>query len=126
MSAPPPSQSGRKSAFGLRFKILVGLTLFNTVATVLFSVNHYYVEKQRIFQGLTDKLTAAARGLPDMLPEGYLDKAVKPGAVSPAKYRKIVDKLNAYCSDVGLLYLYSYTHNEKGFYCTSSNGHRRK
>ena len=123
MSAPPPIPSpGEKARFGLRFKILVGLTLFNTVATVLFSVNHYYVEKQRIFQGLTDKLTAAARGLPDMLPEGYLDKAVKPGAVSPAKYRKIVDKLNAYCSDVGLLYLYSYTHNEKGFYCTSSNG----
>ena len=101
MSAPPPiARPDEKVRFGLRFKILVGLTVFNTVATVLFSVNHYYVEKQRIFQGLTDKLTAAARGLPDMLPEGYLDKAVNAGAISPAKYRKIVDKLNAYCHDV--------------------------
>jgi sigma-B regulation protein RsbU (phosphoserine phosphatase) len=123
MSPPiPASKPDEKTRFGLRFKILVGLTLFNTVATILFSINHYYVEKQRVLQGLEDKLTAAARALPDMLPNGYLDRAVTAGAVSPAEYRQVVDKLNSYCNDVGLLYLYSYAHGDKGFYCTSTNG----
>jgi phosphoserine phosphatase RsbU/P len=119
---PPAAPPGTRIRFGLRFKILLGLTVFNTAATVLFTVNLYRVEKQRILQGLEAKLTAAARALPDMLPAGYLDRAIAPAAVSADEYRRVVDRLNAYCNELGLLYLYSYAKGEKGLYCTSTNG----
>ena len=121
-SAAPAATPRRSTRFGLRFKILLGLTLFNIAGTVLFSVNHYLTEKERILQGIRDKLAAAARALPDMLPPGHLDRAVAPGVVSPADYRRIVDQLSAFCNDTGLRYLYTYFKGEKGFYCTSTNG----
>jgi sigma-B regulation protein RsbU (phosphoserine phosphatase) len=122
MSDPPSAPADARPRFGLTVKILLGLTLFNVAATVIFSVNHYFAEKKHIMSELQDKLADYAIGLPQLLPEGYLDKAVSAEAVSPADYRRIVDQLTRYCDNVGLRYLYSYIRGEKGFYCTSSNG----
>lgn len=108
--------------FGLRFKIILGLTIFNILGTAIFAMNHYLAEKQSIIAGVEQKLAAAARALPDMLPPGYMDRAVTADAISPEEYRKLVDQLSSYCNDTGLIYLYSYTYKDGKFHTTSSNG----
>jgi phosphoserine phosphatase RsbU/P len=108
--------------FGLRFKIILGLTLFNILGTAIFATNHYRVEKEATIIGIEKKLAAAARALPDMLPPGYLDRAVTADGIPPEEYRKLVDQLSSYCADIGLKYLYSYYNKDGKFYTTSSNG----
>lgn len=107
--------------FGLRFKIILGLTLFNLLGTAVFAWNHYRIEKEATIEGIQQKLAAAARALPDMLPEGYFDRAVNPEAVDAEEYRRILLKLSDYCRDTGLIYLYSYAVIDGVFYTTSSN-----
>lgn len=108
--------------FGLRFKIILGLTLFNILGTAVFAWNHYRIEKEATIEGIQQKLSAAARALPDMLPAGYFDRAVTPEAVSAEEYQQILHKLSDYCRDTGLIYLYSYAVVDGTFYTTSSNG----
>lgn len=112
--------------FGLRFKIILGLTLFNILGTAVFAWNHYRIEKEATIEGIQLKLSAAARALPDMLPEGYFDRAVGPDAVSAEEYEQILKKLSAYCRDTGLIYLYSYAVIDGTFYTTTSNGTPRE
>lgn len=112
----------RRIRFGLRFKIILGLTLFNLLGTAVFSWNHYRVEKHAIIDGVERKLAAAARALPDMLPEGYLDRAASPSGVSEQEYLQVLKKLSAYCQDTNLIYLYTYHFVDGEFRTTSSNG----
>lgn len=121
-SSPPTSKPGQPIRFGLRFKIILGLTLFNLLGTATFAWNHYRVEKEATIEGVRQKLVAAARALPDMLPDGYLDRAIEPDAVDRAEYDRIMQRLSAYCDDVGLIYLYTYTFQNGAFRTTSSNG----
>jgi phosphoserine phosphatase RsbU/P len=107
--------------FGLRFKVLAGLTAFNIAVTLLFTVNHYVLEKEHIMVNLRQRLAGYAASLPDLVPEGYLDRATAPDAIPAAEYRRVVDRLNHYCAAVGLRFLYTYTKGEKGFYCTATN-----
>jgi sigma-B regulation protein RsbU (phosphoserine phosphatase) len=108
--------------FGLRFKIILGLTLFNILGTAVFAWNHYRIEKEATIEGIQQKLSAAARALPDMLPQGYFDRAVTADGVSPEEYEQILRKLSDYSRDIGLIYLYSYAVVDGVFYTTSSNG----
>ena len=108
--------------FGIRAKILIALTLFNILVTSAFTINHHRTEKQRILEGLESKLNAAATALPKMLPEGYLDRAVRADAVSPEEYLRLVEMLSAYCAQNNLIYLYTYLYKEGIFWCTSTNG----
>jgi len=108
--------------FGLRFKIIFGLTVLNILGTAVFAWNHYRIEKQATIDGIEQKLAAAARALPDMLPAGYFDRAMNAEAISADEYRAIVDKLSAYCRDTGLIYLYSYYYENGKFHTTSTNG----
>ncbi|MGE4071700.1 MAG: PP2C family protein-serine/threonine phosphatase [Lysobacterales bacterium] len=117
----PATPASERIRFGLRFKIILGLTIFNILGTAIFAANHYLAEKQSIIAGVEQKLAAAARALPDMLPPGYFDRAVSSTAVSPEEYRQLVDQLSRYCSDIGLKYLYSYTYRDGVFFTTSSN-----
>ena len=117
--APVPLERIR---FGLRFKIIFALTLLNLIGTAVFAWSHYQTERANIFDGVQQRLEAAARALPDMLPDGYLDRATSEGAISEEEYRRIVDRLSAYCRDTGLIYLYSYTVVDGEFRTTSSNG----
>jgi sigma-B regulation protein RsbU (phosphoserine phosphatase) len=125
MSAPvlpsPPAQASGRIRFGLRLKILVGLTIFNTIATSVFTLNQYLAEKGRIIKGIEEKLATAASALPGMLPPGYLDRAVDAQAIAVEEYRQLVDKLSRYCADTDIRYLYTYTKSDDNFYCTSSN-----
>jgi sigma-B regulation protein RsbU (phosphoserine phosphatase) len=107
--------------FGLRFKIILGLTLFNLLGTAVFAWNHYRIEKQATVEGIQQKLAAAARALPEMLPADYFDRAVGPDAVSAEEYQRILRKLSDYCRDTGLIYLYSYAVLDGVFYTTTSN-----
>jgi sigma-B regulation protein RsbU (phosphoserine phosphatase) len=107
--------------FGLRFKIILGLTLFNLLGTAVFAWNHYRIEKQATVEGIQQKLAAAARALPDMLPPDYFDRALGPDAVSAEEYAQILRKLSDYCRDTGLIYLYSYAVVDGVFYTTTSN-----
>ncbi|MFA5262416.1 MAG: SpoIIE family protein phosphatase [Opitutaceae bacterium] len=118
-STPSPLPQTR---FGLRFKILLALTIFNAVAITLFTFDRYASEKQRIMEGIEQKLDACTRALPDMLPDGYLDRTVRSDAVTDAEYRGLVNKLTAFCNSTGLRYLYTYARQGDGFYCTSTNG----
>lgn len=106
----------------LRFKVLLGLTIFNIAATVIFSVNHYRVERGHIMDDLRDKLSDYTYAIDKMLPARYLDRAVTPDAIAPDEYRPVVDKLTRYCNEAGIRYLYTYAHGADGFYCTASNG----
>jgi sigma-B regulation protein RsbU (phosphoserine phosphatase) len=108
--------------FGLRFKIIFALTLLNVMGTMVFAWNHYQTERTNIIEGVQQRLATAARALPDMLPPGYLDRAVTADAVSEDEYRRILDQLSAFCTDTGLLYLYSYFRDGDQFHTTSSNG----
>jgi sigma-B regulation protein RsbU (phosphoserine phosphatase) len=119
--SPSPSQPAKPIRFGLRFKIILGLTLFNLLGSAAFAWNHYRVEKEATIEGIRQKLSAAARALPDMLPDGYLDRAVARDAVGTEEYKRIMQRLSAYCDDVGLLYLYTYTFHNGVFRTTSSN-----
>ncbi|HSY53309.1 MAG TPA: SpoIIE family protein phosphatase, partial [Opitutaceae bacterium] len=121
-SAAPSSVP--KMRFGLRSKILLGLTIINIASTAIFSVNHYHDEKKLIYDGLKEKLTPAAYALSYILPDGYFDRAVRPDAITPQEYRANVDTLSRYCQSTGFVYLYSYTKVGDAFYCTSSNGTR--
>ncbi|GMU42482.1 MAG: SpoIIE family protein phosphatase [Xanthomonadales bacterium] len=112
----------RRIRFGLRFKVILGLTIFNILGTAMFAANHYLVEKRAIIDGIEQKLAAAARALPDMLPEGYLDRAQAASAIPADEYLKVLDRLSRYCDDIGLVYLYSYHFDGKKFHTTSSNG----
>ena len=107
--------------FGLRFKIILGLTLFNILGTAVFAWNHYRIEKEATVEGIQQKLSAAARALPDMLPADFFDRAVTPEAVSAQEYEAILRKLSDYCQDTGLIYLYSYAVVDGVFYTTTSN-----
>ncbi len=107
--------------FSLRFKILLALTVFNVLAIAAFTVDRWHSEKQRIMEGLRQRLDASARALPDMLPESYLDRATGPDTVTKAEYNAIMERLSAYCGQTGLNYLYTYARQGDGFYCTSSN-----
>jgi sigma-B regulation protein RsbU (phosphoserine phosphatase) len=121
-STHPPQVPALGARSGIRFKVLLGLTVFNIAATLIFSVNHYLILKSSIMDRIHDQLSDFARTLPELLPEGYLDRAVNPQAVAPEEYRRIVDRLTRFCNEVGLRYLYSYAQRDQGFYCTSSNG----
>ncbi len=120
-AASPPAPPPRALRFGLRFKVLLGLTLFNIAATLVFTVTRYVSEKEHILADLRDKLDDFAHGLPYLLPDGYLDRAVSAGAVTPEEYRRLVERLNRYCREVGLRYLYTYFRGEAGFHCTATN-----
>lgn len=110
-------------SIGIRGKILLALTFFNLCVTIIFTVNQHQTEKSRILDGIESKLNATATALPRMLPDGYLDLAVTPDAISQELYRSIVDQLNDYCAKNNLIYLYTYLYDESGrFFCTSSNG----
>jgi sigma-B regulation protein RsbU (phosphoserine phosphatase) len=107
--------------YSLRFKILLALTVANTLAIAAFTVDRWSSEKERIMEGLRDRLDACARALPDMLPRNYLDRASGPESVSAAEYQEIMARLSAYCNQTGLNYLYTYARQGNAFYCTSSN-----
>ncbi|PTY03847.1 hypothetical protein DB347_21725 [Opitutaceae bacterium EW11] len=117
---PAPSPTPRVR-YGLRFKVLLGLTAFNIAATLLFSVKHYLTEREQIMGTLRDNLADFAAGFADLLPPDYLDRATKQGSISPEEYQKVCDKLTAYCSKVGLRFLYSYALEPEGFHCTATN-----
>ena len=121
-SVPRKSAPPMRIRFGLRFKIILGLTLFNLLGTAVFAWNHYRVERASTIDGIEQKLAAAARALPDMLPQGYLDRAVSAQAIAPEEYRRVLDELSSYCDDTGLIYLYSYYVVDGKFHTTSSNG----
>ena len=104
-SVPRKSAPPMRIRFGLRFKIILGLTLFNLLGTAVFAWNHYRVERASTIDGIEQKLAAAARALPDMLPQGYLDRAVSAQAIAPEEYRRVLDELSSYCDDTGLIYL---------------------
>lgn len=108
--------------FGLRFKIIFALTLLNVIGTVIFAWSHYQTERANVIDGVQQRLATAARALPDMLPPGYLDRAVSAEAISDEEYRQVLQRLSAYCADTGLIYLYSYAHVDGQFHTTSSNG----
>jgi len=108
--------------FGLRFKIIFALTLLNVIGTVIFASSHYQSERANIIDGVQQRLSTAARALPDMLPPGYLDRATSAEAVSEQEYQRILEQLSAYCVDTGLIYLYSYAQVDGQFHTTSSNG----
>lgn len=118
----PRTAATDRIRFGLRFKIILGLTLFNILGTAVFAYNHYRIEREATIEGVQQKLAAAARALPDMLPEGYFDRAVDPHAVSAEEYEQILRKLSDYCRDTGLIYLYSYAVVDGVFHTTTSNG----
>lgn len=118
-TANPPTSRTR---FGIRAKLLVALTIFNVIVTAVFTANQHRTERERILGGIESKLRAAATALPLILPDGYLDRAVTPDAVSEGEYRTIVDRLNAYCAENHLIYLYTYRFADGVFSCTSSNG----
>lgn len=120
-AATAKAQAVRKIRFGLRFKIILGLTIFNILGTAMFAANHYVVERAAIIEGVQQKLATAGRALSEMLPPGYMDRAVTPDAVTPEEYRKIVEKLSRYCADTGLKYLYSYYYKDGVFYTTSTS-----
>lgn len=116
------SSTPRRIRFGLRFKIILGLTIFNILGTAMFAANHYLVEKRAIIDGIEQKLAAAARALPDMLPDGYLDRATGPDSIPPEEYRRVLERLSRYCDDIGLVYLYTYHYADGKFHTSSSNG----
>lgn len=118
----PRAPSATSIRFSLRFKILLALTVFNTLAIAVFTVDRWSAEKQRIMEGLRQKLDTAARALPEMLADGFLDRARAPDAIPEAEYRKIVDDLSTFCADTGLTYLYSFARQGDAFYCNSSSG----
>jgi len=125
----PPEPQPLKSVtprFGLRFKVLLALTLFNILAIGIFSVDRYAVEKARIMDGLRAHLDASAKALPDMLPSGYLDRAADKGAVSEEEYKLLMEKLSHYCDSTGLRYLYTYRLVGDSFHCTATNGTREE
>ena len=98
------------------------LTAFNALAIAAFTVDRWATERQRLMEGLRRQLDTSARALPEMLPDGYLDRARGPTAVPESEYKAIVDTLSAFCRDTGLTYLYSYARSDDAFFCTSSNG----
>jgi len=79
-----------KIRFGLRFKIILGLTIFNVMVTALFATNHYLESKRATISGIEQKLAAAARALPDMLPPGYLDRVANPETFDAQEFEKLV------------------------------------
>lgn len=122
----PRVSPAERIRFGLRFKIIVALTIFNVLGTAVFAWNYYRIEKASTIEGIELKLAAAARALPDMLPEGYLDRATNADAIDPTEYATVMKKLSAYTRDVGLIYLYSYAVQDGVFRTTSSNATREE
>jgi len=121
MSLNPTSIVQTEIRFGLRFKILLALTLFNAVAITLFTVDRWTTEQTRIREGLEQRMEACARALPAMLPTDYLDRAVSPDAIPASQYSQLLRTLSAFCQDTGLRYLYTYTRAGESFHCTASN-----
>jgi sigma-B regulation protein RsbU (phosphoserine phosphatase) len=121
-SSARASAAPSRIRFGLRFKIIFGLTIFNIMVTALFATNHYLESKRATISGIEQKLAAAARALPDMLPAGYLDRVADPATFDPQEFEKLVPQLSAYTRDVGLIYLYTYHLGKDGkFHSTSNN-----
>ncbi|MBK8476164.1 MAG: SpoIIE family protein phosphatase [Opitutaceae bacterium] len=120
--SPSHAPSAASIRFSLRFKILLALTIFNTLAIAVFTVDRWSAEKQRIMEGLRHRLDTSARALPEMLPDGYLDRANTPAAIAETEYRPLVNKLSDFCNATGIRYLYTYTRHDGAFFCTSSNG----
>lgn len=115
----PASAPGR-IRFGLRFKIIVGLTIFNILGTAIFAMNHYRVEKQAIIAGVEKKLATAARSLADMVPPGYMDRVNDPESFDRSEYEALIGQLSRFCEDTGLIYLYSYHRTDDGKFRTTS------
>ncbi len=120
-NASPPETTAPAMRFGLRFKVLAGLTAFNVAATVLFTVNHHLLEKEHIMSGLRSKLAGEAAAIAVVLPAGYLDRAIAKDGVCSEQYDEAVAILNRYCASVGLRYLYTYVRDTGGFYNTATN-----
>ena len=107
--------------FGLRFKVLAGLTAFNVAATLLFTLNHHMLEKEHILAGLRSKLAGDAAAIPVLLPAGYLDRATGEGTLDRTTYDQAAEILQRYCTSTGLRYLYTYVRDPDGFYNTATN-----
>ena len=119
-SAKRLTPTQRRIRFGLRFKIILGLTIFNILGTAIFAMNHYRVEKQAIIGGVEQKLAAAARALSDMVPPGYMDRVKNPDSFDKTEFDRLIGQLSRYCNDIGLIYLYSYHKIDDGSFRTTT------
>lgn len=117
----PPPHSPPRTRFGIRGKFLIGLTVFNVIISVAFTVHQQQAVKDQILDGLQSKLRAAATAMPLILPDGYIDRAVDEDSIPKAEYLDVLKTLSDYCELNNLVYLYTYFYKDGFFYCTSTN-----
>ena len=109
----------RKSS--LQTRILLWFIVVNVITIVVFSANSYFTKVRDVRQEIDTRIHAAAYALPRIIPESYLNRATKAGAIPTQEYVSIVETLGNYARDVGLEYSYAMSvQGDKVYYIADS------
>ncbi|WP_288841827.1 HAMP domain-containing protein [uncultured Deefgea sp.] len=91
---------------GARTKVLLVLLLLNLLISMALSAALYLFLNTALIAELDGRLLTAARAIPFVLPEQYLDRALSGRSIPSADYERNVLQLNRYAEQVGVRYLY--------------------
>ncbi len=86
--------------------MLLVLLALNLLISIALSMSLYYFSNTALMSELDGRLLSAARAIPFVLPDGYIDQALLNQLVEEDTYLNNLSKLNQYATQVGVSYLY--------------------
>lgn len=91
---------------GARAKVLLVLVTLNCLVSITLSVGLYYFLNAALMSELDGRLHTAARAIPFVLPENYIEQALQGQSIDSSEYLKNLHLLNQYAKQIGVNYLY--------------------
>ena len=88
-------------------QLLIAVIGVNMLVMLLTSVVLYVEQKRSLLSGIDAKLTAVATYAREILPPDYHDRLTGADSVSESDYRRIVERNDRLCSELGLKYIWS-------------------
>ena len=105
----------------IRAKILWIALAINALCTASYTVNSYYQQRQAYLEGVDQKLLAAARVLPLMIPVNFHAQIKGAESISPDRHNQLMKLLSSYADSIRLAYLYSYMQFDGKFYVSTTS-----
>jgi len=115
-----------RSGLTVRAKVLWIAFLINLLCTAAYTWNAVGRERQLFVDGVDEKLMAAARALPLMLPEGIHDNIVGSESMDAGAFEEMYFQNTRYALDIGLKYVYTMVRAGDDFFVCGNSGDERE
>ncbi|MCA1903958.1 MAG: PAS domain S-box protein, partial [Cyanobacteria bacterium KgW148] len=83
-------------------KNVASLFVFITIFLVVLTIT-----AKEYRQKIEDRLFMAARTVPEILGEAYIDRAIKPESVSPEEFKTVIQRINNFTATIGVTYAFA-------------------